>query len=102
MHICYVYILNIFIYNINYMNINICMLIHVNIFKIYTVRVCLYIYIINIHSTHTYILYRQKLLFWMRLIVAQHYKMFSAKLKWSKTLRLNKLVNCGTKAKLSN
>jgi len=43
----YVYILNIFIYNINYMNIN------VNIFKIYTVCVCIYIYIINIHKTHT-------------------------------------------------
>ncbi len=29
---------------------------HVNIFKIYTVCVCIYIYIINIHSTHTYIM----------------------------------------------
>ncbi len=48
------------------MNLNICMLIHVNIFKIYTVCVCIYIYIVNIHSTHTY---KQKLLFWMRLIV---------------------------------
>ncbi len=49
-----------FIYSINYMNINICMLIHVNIFKIYTV--CIYIYIINIQRTHTYILYKQKLI----------------------------------------
>ncbi len=30
--------------------------VHVNIFKIYTVYVCIYIYIINIHSTHTYIM----------------------------------------------
>ncbi len=29
---------------------------HVNIFKIYTVCVCIYIYMINIHSTHTYIM----------------------------------------------
>ncbi len=28
--------------------------IHVNIFKIYTVCVCIYKYIINIHSTHTH------------------------------------------------
>ncbi len=34
-----VYILNIFIYNIKYNNINIQMYIHVNIFKIYTVCV---------------------------------------------------------------
>ncbi len=60
--ICYVYILNIFIYGIIYMNINIYMQIHVNIFKIYAVCVCLYIYIINIHSTYT-ILCKQKLLF---------------------------------------
>ncbi len=46
--LCYVYILNIFIYDINYM--------HVNIFKIYAVCVCIYIYIINIRSTHTYIM----------------------------------------------
>ncbi len=51
-----------FIYSINYMNMNICMLIHVNIFKIYTVCVCIYIYIINIQRTHTYILYKQKLI----------------------------------------
>ncbi len=54
--ICYVYILNIFIYEHKY--------IPVNIFKIYAVCVCLYIYIINIHSTHTYsTLYKQKDLF---------------------------------------
>ncbi len=35
----YVYILNIFIYNINYMNINIDMQIHANIFKIFTIQV---------------------------------------------------------------
>ncbi len=29
---------------------------------------CIYIYIINIHSTHTHILCEEKLLFWMRLI----------------------------------
>ncbi len=34
------------------MNINI----DVNIFKIYTACVCIYIYIINIHKTHTYIM----------------------------------------------
>ncbi len=44
------YILNLYIYNINYMNINI----DVNIFKIYTVCVCVYICMINIHSTHIY------------------------------------------------
>ncbi len=41
--ICYVYILNIFIYNIKYKNIDIKMYIHVNIFKIYSV--CVYLYI---------------------------------------------------------
>ncbi len=30
--------------------------INVNIFKIYTVCLCIYKYIINIHSTHTYIM----------------------------------------------
>ncbi len=30
--------------------------IHVNIFKIYTECVCIYIYIINKRSTHTYIM----------------------------------------------
>ncbi len=29
---------------------------HVNIFKVYTVCVCIYINIINIHSAHTYIM----------------------------------------------
>ncbi len=38
-----VYILNIFIYNINYMYININIEMHGNIFKIYTV--CVYLYI---------------------------------------------------------
>ncbi len=42
------YILNIFIYNINYMNK------HVNVFKIYTLCVCLYIYIMDIQYTHIY------------------------------------------------
>ncbi len=49
--ISYVHILNIFRYNINYINIDIEK--HVNIFKIYTVCVCIYMYI-NMHSTHTY------------------------------------------------
>ncbi len=41
----YVYILNIFICNINYTNINIDMYIHVNIFKIYSLLyVCAFIY----------------------------------------------------------
>ncbi len=47
-----IFILNIVIYNINYMNI--CL--HVNSFKIYNVWVCIHIYIINIHRTHTYIM----------------------------------------------
>ncbi len=50
LYIKYMYIL----YNIKYKNIHIYMNIHVNIFKIYTVSVCI-IYIINIHSRHTYI-----------------------------------------------
>ncbi len=49
--ICYVYILNIFIndmrYMINYMNLNIYMQIHGNIFKICTVCVYIYIYYVN-------------------------------------------------------
>ncbi len=54
--ICYVYKLNIFLYDI-YIHINdIYMQINVKIKKIYAVFVCLYIYIINIHSTHTYIM----------------------------------------------
>ncbi len=51
-NICYVYILNKLIYNINYLNTNIDMEINLNIFKIYTACVCIYIYIINIHRTH--------------------------------------------------
>ncbi len=51
LYIKYVYIQ----YNIKYNNINIYT--HVNIFKIYTVCVCIYMYIINEHSTHTYIMY---------------------------------------------
>ncbi len=50
-----VYILNIFIYNINYMNINTVYtrnVLYVNIFK-YCVCICIYI---NIHSTHIYIM----------------------------------------------
>ncbi len=48
------------------MNINI--YIHVNIFKMYIACVCIFIYIINIHSDSTHIYYVNKLLFWMRLI----------------------------------
>ncbi len=33
------------------------MYMHVNISKIYAVCECIYIYIINIHSTHTNIMY---------------------------------------------
>ncbi len=43
----YFYILNTFIHDINYMNINIDMY----IFSIYILYVCVYIYIINIHKT---------------------------------------------------
>ncbi len=45
-----------FIYNMKYNNINVCVYIYVNSFKIYTVCVCVcvYIYIINKHSTHIY------------------------------------------------
>ncbi len=46
---CYIYILNIFIYNINYMNIYI----YVNTCK-YIQCVYLFIHIININTTHTY------------------------------------------------
>ncbi len=42
---CYIYIYN-KLYEYKY--------IHVNIFKIYSVCVCIYICIINIHSTHIY------------------------------------------------
>ncbi len=47
----YVYILNIFIYN----KLHEYKCINVNIFQIYTVCVCIYIYIINIHNTHKYL-----------------------------------------------
>ncbi len=57
-----VYILNIFIYDIIYMKINI----YMQIFSKYMLYVCLYIYI-NIQYTHIY--YENKLLFWMRLII---------------------------------
>ncbi len=56
------------IYNIKYNNAHI--YIQVNIFKIHTVCVCIYIYIINKHSTH--ILCKQKLLFWIQLIAINH------------------------------
>ncbi len=42
-----------------------------NIFKIYAVCVFLYVYNKYTQYTHTY--YVNKLLFWMRLIVWQHY-----------------------------
>ncbi len=51
--ICYLYILNLFIYNINYMNINVCK--YMSIFHI-ILYVCVFIYIIPIHSTQTYIM----------------------------------------------
>ncbi len=54
--ICYVHMLNIFMYNIKYKNMNIYKCINVNIFKIDTVCVCIYVYIINIYSKHTYIM----------------------------------------------
>ncbi len=44
----YFYILNIFIYNVNDMNMHIDMY----IFSKYILYVCLFIYIINIHRTH--------------------------------------------------
>ncbi len=50
--------------------------IHVNTCKYFqnTYLMCVYsyIYIINIHSTHTHVLYKQKLLFWMRYITINH------------------------------
>ncbi len=56
--------------------------IHVNIFEIYTVCVC--IYIDNKGTQHTHLLCKQKLLFWMRLITIhcltalnQHFRMIS-------------------------
>ncbi len=65
--LCYFYIWNICIYNINYINIK---CIHVNIFKIYTV--CVYLYIHNKYTKYTHILFKQKLSFWMRLIAINH------------------------------
>ncbi len=57
-----VYILNIFLYNIN-----IYMFIHVNIFKTYTV--CVYLYIHYKYTQYIYIYYVNNFfLFWMRLI----------------------------------
>ncbi len=53
--------------NIKYIHLNTC-----KYFQKYMLYVCLYIYIINIHSTHSYILCKQKLLFWMRLITINH------------------------------
>ncbi len=61
-----------FIYNINYINTNID-----NIFKIYTVCMCIYIYIIHLHRRHTYIKQTKTVIFCMRLIVWQHYFKFS-------------------------
>ncbi len=68
----FVYILNIFIYNVNYMNTN--KYIHVNIFKIYTACVCIYIYMItntfmSTNTAQSRILCKQQLLFWMRFII---------------------------------
>ncbi len=58
MYIYYVGLyINIFIHSIKYNNINISMYIQICFFKIYTECVCIYIYIINKHSTHTYIMY---------------------------------------------
>ncbi len=51
--ICYVYILNIFIYNIKY-NTNIYCIYLCGYF--YILCVYIYIYIYNKHSTHTYIM----------------------------------------------
>ncbi len=51
-------------YDIIYMNINIYMQIHVNIFQIYAVCVRLYI---HKYTQHTHIYYVNKPLFWMRL-----------------------------------
>ncbi len=52
------YILKIFIYNINYMNIK---YIHVNIFKIY--NVCEYLYIHNKYTQYTHTYYVNKKLY---------------------------------------
>ncbi len=52
----YVYILNIFIYALTYMNIIYTCKYHVTIFTIYAVCVCISLYIINRQHTHTYIM----------------------------------------------
>ncbi len=58
---CYAYILNIFKYNINVMNINIYM------------HMFVYLSIHNKYTQHTHMYYVKKLfLFWMRLIVINH------------------------------
>ncbi len=76
--ICYVYILNIFISNINYINIDVntckyfqnihCMCVYLYINNTYT-HIYIYIYIIYIYTEHTHILCKQKLLLCVRLIV---------------------------------
>jgi len=53
----------------------------INIYKVYTCKyflnihacVCIYIYKIIVHTTHTYILCKHKLLFWMRLIAINRF-----------------------------
>ncbi len=55
------YILNICIYDIIYMNINIDTLIHVNIFKIYVcIYIYIYIYIYCKYTQYTHIYYVNK------------------------------------------
>ncbi len=62
--ISYVYILNIFIYNINYININI----YMEIFSKYILYVCIYIDD-NKSTQYTHLYYANKdFYFWMRLI----------------------------------
>ncbi len=69
--IVYVYILNIFIYNINYMNIIIDMMMYIHVVT-YCRCVCVYLCIHNKYTqkkTH----YANKLLFCMRLIIIYIY-----------------------------
>ncbi len=61
-----VYILNICIYNINYINI------YMKILSKYIQNVCVFIYIHNKYTQYTHILCKQKRLFWMQLIVINH------------------------------
>ncbi len=61
----YFYILHIFFYNINYMNINTC-----KYFQ-YIYFMCVYLYIHNKYRQYTPI-YANKTLFWMRLIATNH------------------------------